>query len=184
MRWTTASRSSSIPVPALALTMENIFLAAPQEIHDLVSDRIGHGSGEIDLVQHRNDLQPGLDGKKEVGDRLGFHSLGSVHNQNRPLAGCQRARNLIGKIYMPGGVDQVQQVGPAVSGQIVHLNGMEFDGDAAFLLEVHVVQDLIELHLARCNRPGPFEQAVGQRRLPVVNVCDDAEVANLIHWRR
>ena len=60
---------------------------------------------------------------------------------------------------------------------------MRLDGDAALALEVHGVEDL-RLHLARLQRAGHLEEAVGQRRLAVVDVRDDGEVADeaLVHW--
>ena len=52
-----------------------------------------------------------------------------------------------------------------------------FDRDPHFALEVHVIQEL-RAHLALGQRTGYFEDAVSQRALPMVDVGDDAEVAN------
>ena len=59
---------------------------------------------------------------------------------------------------------------------------MGLDGDAPLALEVHRVEDL-RLHLARLQRAGDLEKAVGERRLAVVDVGDDGEVADvaLVH---
>ena len=59
---------------------------------------------------------------------------------------------------------------------------MRLDGDAALALEIHGVEDL-GFHLARLERAGELEEAIGQRRLAVVDVGDDREVADetLIH---
>ena len=54
---------------------------------------------------------------------------------------------------------------------------MRFDGDTALPLEVHGIQHL-GLHLARGQRPGQLQQAVGQRGFPVVNVRDDREITD------
>ena len=51
------------------------------------------------------------------------------------------------------------------------------DRDAALALEVHVVEQLL-LHLARRDGAGELEKAVGQRRLAVVDVGNDREVAD------
>jgi hypothetical protein len=61
-------------------------------------------------------------------------------------------------------------------------HGLGLDRDAALAFEVHGVEDLRH-HLPRRECPGQLEQAVGQRRLAVVDVGDDAEVADvpLIH---
>jgi hypothetical protein len=51
------------------------------------------------------------------------------------------------------------------------------DRDAAFALEVHAVEHL-GLHLTRLERAGRLEEAIGERRLPVVDMRDHGEVAN------
>ena len=55
---------------------------------------------------------------------------------------------------------------------------MRLDGDAALALEIHRVEEL-RLHLARLERAGDLEEAVGQRRLAVVDVRDDGKVADV-----
>ena len=59
---------------------------------------------------------------------------------------------------------------------------MRLDRDAALALEVHRVEDL-RFHLARLQRAGHLEEPVRERRLAVVDVGDDREVADetLIH---
>ena len=55
-----------------------------------------------------------------------------------------------------------------------HVLGL--DGDAPLALEVHRVE-VLRPHVAGVDGAGELEDAVGQRRLPVVDVGDDAEVA-------
>ena len=52
------------------------------------------------------------------------------------------------------------------------------DGDAAFPLDVHPVQ-VLGAHVAVRDDTGELQHPVGQRRLAVVDVGDDAEVPNL-----
>ena len=80
---------------------------------------------------------------------------------------------------MAGGVDQVELIGLTVLRGVHHADGMGLDGDAAFALEVHGVEDL-RLHLARGEGSGEFQQAVGQRGFAVVDVRDDREVADVL----
>src|SRR5580658_5461325 len=58
-------------------------------------------------------------------------------------------------------------------------NAFGFDGDAAFALQVHGVEHL-RMHFALGERAGKFQQAVGQRGFAVVNVRDDAEIADVL----
>ena len=56
---------------------------------------------------------------------------------------------------------------------------MRLDRDAAFALQIHGVEHLC-LHLARLKGARNFEQAVGQRRLAVVDVRDDGKISNVL----
>jgi hypothetical protein len=82
-------------------------------------------------------------------------------------------------------VDQVEFVGAAVGARVGHAHGGGLDRDAALPLQVHLVEDLLG-HLAFGDGAGDFEEAVGERRLAVVNMGDDAEVAyvRLVHAYR
>src|SRR5262249_45075592 len=93
----------------------------------------------------------------------------------------KRARNFVGEIDVAGGIDEVEDVFVAVLRMVLHLDCMELDGYAAFLLQLHIVQHLIKLHLPFGNCARGFEEAVGDCRLTVVDVSDDAEISNVIH---
>src|SRR5581483_4970360 len=54
------------------------------------------------------------------------------------------------------------------------------DGDAALALEIHRVEDL-RLHLALGETTAALDEAIRQRRLAVVDVRDDREVADVLH---
>ena len=73
-------------------------------------------------------------------------------------------------------VDQVELVGLAVVGRIIHAHGLALDGDASLALDIHAVEQLL-LHVALRHRAGQFQHAVGQRRLSMVDVRDDREVS-------
>ena len=78
---------------------------------------------------------------------------------------------------MAGRVDQVQLVALPV-----HAHRLRLDRDAAFALELHGVEHLVA-HLARRDRVRELEDAVGERRLAMVDMGDDREVADvrLVH---
>ena len=80
---------------------------------------------------------------------------------------------------MARGVDEVELVGLAVLGSVVQGNGAGFDGDAALPLDVHVIEDLI-LHDALVHALGQLQNAVRQGGLAVVDVCNDAEIADIV----
>ena len=61
---------------------------------------------------------------------------------------------------------------------VLHLDGMALDGDASLLFKVHIIE-----HLAFCHFNGLsiFKQAVGQGRLAMVNMCNNAEITDVLH---
>ena len=55
--------------------------------------------------------------------------------------------------------------------------------DAALALEVERVEDL-RLHLPLLQGASGLDQTVGERRLPVIDVGDDAEVADVVEFHK
>jgi hypothetical protein len=72
----------------------------------------------------------------------------------------------------------VQAVQLAVLGGVLHTHRLRLDRDAALALQVHRVEQLRAM-VARVDRAGDLEDAVGQGRLPVIDVGDDREVADV-----
>ena len=73
-------------------------------------------------------------------------------------------------------VDEVQAVAQPIRGDVLKTDGARLDGDALLAFQVHRVEDLAD-HLALVEGMGHLEEAISQRRLAVVNVGDDREVA-------
>src|SRR5438105_14709768 len=53
---------------------------------------------------------------------------------------------------------------------------MRLDGNAALTFEVHRIEKLV-LFIALVNRARCLEQSIGERRLPMIDMRDDAEVS-------
>ncbi len=156
----------------------------PDDGFDLLANALGLRGREVDLVDDRNDFQIVMEGEVSVGEGLSLHALRSIDHQQRALAGLQAARNLVGEIDVAGRIDQVELVEVAVVGAIVEADRVGLNGDAALALEVHRIEHLLH-HFALGKRAGDFEQAVGKRRLAVVDVRNDREIADefAIHAR-
>src|SRR5262249_687900 len=77
-------------------------------------------------------------------------------------------------------VNKVELVSLAILRRVHHADSVGLDGNSTLALQVHAVEHL-GLHLARGQRPGELQQAVGERRLPVVDVRDDGEVAKVCY---
>ena len=64
-------------------------------------------TGQVNLIDDRHDFQIIFKCHIDVSQRLRFHALRRIHDQQRPFAGSQTAGNLIGKIHMTRRVDEV-----------------------------------------------------------------------------
>ncbi len=83
---------------------------AADDVGDLACVAVGIGGGQVDLVQHRDDVQVAVQRQVQVRQRLRLDALGGVHQQHRAFARLQRTRHLVGEVDVAGRVDQVQHV--------------------------------------------------------------------------
>jgi hypothetical protein len=121
---------------------------------DLLGDLLRAGRGEIDLVEDRDDLEVGVEREVEVRERLRLESLGRIDEQDRPLAGSDRTRDLVGEVDVPGRVDQVEQVlvADVPERPVGHPDRLRLDRDPALALDVHLVE-VLGPHVAASTRP-------------------------------
>src|SRR6266536_2173513 len=70
-----------------------------------------------------------------------------------------------------------------VAGGVGKGDGVRLDRDPTLPLEVHGVEDLVA-ELPVFDRPAALDEPVGERRFAVIDVGDDAEVADMVHGRR
>ena len=112
-----------------------------------------------------------------IGECLRLHTLGRIHDKKRTLTSGERPADFIGEVHMAGCVHQIQHIGFAILGGIGQANRLRLDGDAAFALQLHIIQDLF-LHFARGQRAGLLDQPVSKRGFPVIDMGDDREIAD------
>ena len=149
------------------------------DVLDLLLDALRLGGGQVDLVEHRHDLVAGVERVIDVGERLRLDALARVDHQQRALAGGERARHFVGEVDVAGRVHQVEDVGLAVLGLVFEAHRLRLDGDAALALDVHGIEHLLD-HVALGHRPRLLDQPVGERRLAVVDMGDDGEIADVV----
>jgi hypothetical protein len=77
---------------------------------------------------------------------------------------------------MPGRIEQVESILFACLARVTHRDWMRFDRNSALALEVHRIEKLI-LFVALMDRSRALEQSIRERRLPVIDMRDDAEVS-------
>ncbi len=137
---------------------------------------VGTSRRKIDLIYHGNNVQI-VQCKINVCERLSLHSLRRIDHKNSTLARRERSRHLISKVDVARRVYKVKRVSLAVM-FVEHSYGCEFNSYTAFSLNIHTVEHLIS-KLALRKRFRLFHKSVGKRRLSVIYVCDNAEIANM-----
>ncbi len=177
MRSTTASRISCVPVPSFAEAKRISSAAKAEGVDELLRDALGLGAGEVDLVDHGDELQVGVERQVDVGEGLRLDALGGVDDEQGAFAGGEGARDLVAEVDVAGGIDEVELVGVAVLGREGHADGLGLDGDALLALQVHGVEHLGG-HIALGDSARHLQEAVGEGGFAVVDVGDDAEVAD------
>ena len=81
---------------------------------------------------------------------------------------------------MSGRIDEIQIVYGTVCRAIVERDALSLDSNAPFTFQIHGIKNLLR-HLPLAQAAALLNKAIGQRRLTVVNVRDDGEVANVLH---
>ena len=80
---------------------------------------------------------------------------------------------------MAGRVHQVENIGLSVERLVFEADGLGLDRDAALALDIHRIEHLL-FHVARGHRSRLLDQPVGERRLAMVDVGDNREIADVI----
>jgi hypothetical protein len=132
---------------------------------------------QIDFIDNRDDFQIGVDRRVGIGNGLGFNPLKGVGQQQGTFAAGEAARYFVMKVDVAGSIDEIEFVFLPLVG-IAHGHRTGFDCDPSLAFQSEVVQQLV-LHLPLLNRSGKFKKPVGEGALAVVDVGNDAKVANV-----
>ena len=162
--------------PLLRRRQEHLLAGNREDVLELVHDHVRLRRRQVDLIDDRHDHEIRPEREVDVGERLGLDPLGGVDDEDGALAGLEAVAHLVGEIHVARRVDEVESVDQPVQRDILEPNGARLDGDSLLALEIHRVEHLAH-HLPRVDRVGLLEQAVRERRLAVVDVRDDREVA-------
>ena len=145
-----------------------------EQPEDLVEDLERPGVGAVDLVDDDHRQQPGLErlGKDEPG--LGHRPLGGIDEDEGPVGHPQHPLHLAAEVGVAGGVDDVDLRPLPVNGDV-----LGEDRDPPLPLEVVGVEDPLAGELAGAELPALSQQAVDERRLAMIDVCDDGDVTDV-----
>ena len=163
--------------PGLGRDPDRLIRRAAEHGGQLAGDSVWIGRRQIDLVDDRDDLEAFLDGEIGIGQRLGLDTLGGIGHQERSLARLETSGYLVREVDVARGVDEVQFVPRSRRMVEVDPHRVRLDRDPPLPLQVHVVEHLVA-HLSLGDGAGAFQQAIGKRRFPMVDVGDDGEVTD------
>jgi hypothetical protein len=144
-----------------------------EEVEDLVEDLVRPRVGPIDLVDHHERAEAVLEGLSQHEARLRHRPLRRVDEEEDRVRHAQRALDLPPEVRVAGRVDDVDARAVPVDRRV-----LREDRDAPLaLLRVGVHRPLLDL-LVLPEGPGELEHRVDERRLAVVDVRDDGDVAD------
>ena len=143
---------------------------------------LGRQSGRSILLTTTIGLQADFQrlGQHEAGLRLG--AFEGIDQHQRPVGHPQHAFDFAAEVGVARRVDDVDLHALVVQGDVLGENR-----DAAFPLQIVGVEDAVSRAAATSrNWPLCFGAGIDQRRLAVVDVGDDGDVANVVatHRRR
>ena len=81
---------------------------------------------------------------------------------------------------MTGRIDQVQLIVLTVGGFVRKGDRVAFYRDAALAFDVHRIEHLVMVFTLR-NAASGLDQSIGQSRLAVIDVGDDAKIPDMFH---
>ena len=140
-------------------------------IFDLVDNTLRLCTWQIDLIDHRHNIQI------YICQCLGFNSLCRIHHKDSAITGCEASGNLIVKVYMPGSVDQVEDIFFPVFCLIYGSHGLCLNSNSSLTFQIHIIQYL-GLHLSFCQQTGHLNDPVCQGRFSVINMGYNTEITN------
>ena len=132
---------------------------------------------QINLVDHRENLQIMIQCQIYISKGLCLDSLRRIHDKNSAIAGCQTPAHLVVKIYMTWRVDQVEDILFSVLCRINGSDGLSLDRDASFPFQLHIVKNLC-LHFPAGQQSCFLYNSVCQGGFTVINMCHDTEISD------
>ncbi len=143
-----------------------------EELVDLVDHLVGARIAPVDLVDHHDRRQMAVQSLGEDVPRLGHRTLGGVDQQQHPVDQRQGPLDLATEVGVTRGVDEVDpRALPLDRGRLGE------DRDAALALLVVGVEDAIDSRLVVGEHAGGAQQRIHERRLAVVDVRDQRDIA-------
>ena len=145
-----------------------------EQLVDLVEHLGDAGVGAVDLVDHQDHRQAGAQRLAQHEPGLGQRAFAGVDQQEHAVDHGEAPLDLAAEVGVAGRVDDVD-----LHAAVADRGVLGQDGDALLALEVHRVHDALVHVLVGPEGAGLPEHGVDQRRLAVVDVGHDGDVAKV-----
>jgi hypothetical protein len=156
----------------------DILSRAPEEVDHLRTHSLDVRTREVDLIQHWDDREIILEGEIDIRQGLCLDPLSRIDHEDRSLGRGETAGNFILEVDMSRGIDQVE-----LDSFPLHPDRSELDRDTTLTLEIHLVKCLrLDLPLLEC--PRDLHESISERRFPMIDMGDDAEITDGTHSSR
>ena len=150
------------------------------EVEDGLLHLVGTAVGFVHLVDDHDGLQTQLDGLLQHKTGLWHGAFEGVDQKQHAVGHIQDALHLAAKVGVAGSVDDIDFRVLVANGHILRK-----DGDAAFALEVVVVQDELARGLVRLlEELRLVEDTVDEGGFAVVNVGDNSYISDILHFNK
>ena len=156
------------------LDLRLVRVEVEEQLVHLVDDLLRARVVAVDLVHDEDDGQFRLQRLAQDEARLRQRALARVDEQQHAVDHRQPALDLAAEVGVARRVDDVELRVADPDGGV-----LGEDRDALLALEIHRVHDALVDVLILAKRAGLPEQGVDERRLPMVDVGDDCEVAEV-----
>ena len=145
-----------------------------EEVEDFADDFFGASVLAVDLVDDDDGRQLLRQRLRQDVARLRQRPFAGVNQQHDAVNHLQDALDFAAEVRVARRVNDVD-----LDVAVVHRGVLGHDGDAALALQVHRVHHAFDGGLVRAEKSRLFQHRVDQRRLAVVNVSDDRDIAHV-----
>jgi len=144
-----------------------------KKVVDFVENRIRAGIGSVNLIEQHDGGQTGLQGLLQHIARLRKRAFAGVNQKEHAVNHAQRAFNLAAEVAVARRIDNIDFRAVVPQRRVFGQNG-----DAALALEVVRVHHTVDHGLILAENAALAKHGVQQRRLAVVHVSDNRDVAD------
>ncbi len=165
---------------SLGRAMHRVRSIDADHLLDLANRIIRVRRRQIDLVQHRHDLDTEFNRGVAVRHGLCLDALRRIDHQQRPFARGKRAANFITEVDMSWSVDQIEVIDFTVHRLVRQRSCLRLDRNTALAFQIHRIKHL-RFHFAIRQPTAQLNDSVGQSRLAMVDMGNDGEITNVVH---